>query len=70
MSHSAPVERPEHPEPATYTVPQLAALLDVSTRHVHRLQDQKAIPGELRIGKCVRFARKVIDRWLGEGATR
>lgn len=53
---------------ATYTVAELADLLGVSERHVHRLRDQKKIPGELRVGRCVRFAHKVIDRWLGDGA--
>ena len=56
-------------ESQTYTVSQLSDLLGVSERHVHRLRDQKAIPGELRIGKCVRFARVVVDRWLSNGAS-
>lgn len=59
--------REERLQAATYTVAQLAELLDVSERHVHRLRDRKALPGELRVGKCVRFARNVIDRWLTEG---
>ena len=63
-----PDEKRDSLEAATYTVAQLAGLLDVSERHIHRLRDQKAIPGEIRVGKCVRFARKVIDRWLGDGA--
>lgn len=54
---------------ATYTVPQLADLLGVSERHVHRLRDLKKIPGELRLGRSVRFARNVIDAWLAGGAT-
>jgi excisionase family DNA binding protein len=49
---------------ATYTVPQVADLLGVSERHVHRLRDQKKIPGEIRLGRSVRFARNVIDSWL------
>lgn len=49
---------------ATYTVADLAKLLGVSERHIHRLRDQKKIPGELRAGRCVRFSRAVIDRWL------
>jgi excisionase family DNA binding protein len=49
---------------ATYTVAQLADLLGVSERHVHRLRDQKKIPGEIRLGRSVRFARNVIDSWL------
>ena len=64
-----PAEKRERLEAATYTVSQLSDLLGVSERHVHRLRDQKAIPGELRIGKCVRFARVVVDRWLSIGAS-
>lgn len=52
---------------ATYTVAELSVLLDCSERHIHRLRDKKAIPGELRVGKCVRFARHVIDSWLSCG---
>jgi excisionase family DNA binding protein len=64
-----PAVKRERLEAATYTVCQLADLLGVSERHVHRLRDQKAIPGEIRIGKCVRFARVVVDRWLSDGAS-
>ena len=66
---SDPAVKQERLEAATYTVSQLADLLGVSERHVHRLRDQKAIPGELRIGKCVRFARVIVDRWLSDGAS-
>ena len=55
-------------EAATNTVAELSALLDCSERHIHRLRDRKAIPGEIRVGKCVRFARRVIDLWLSGGA--
>jgi excisionase family DNA binding protein len=61
---------PDRLSAATYTVAQLAELLDVSERHVHRLRDQKVVPGEIRVGRCVRFARAIIDRWLAGGGTR
>ena len=67
-STPAPTEKRERLESATYTVAELSTLLDCSERHIHRLRDKKAIPGELRVGKCVRFARRVIDRWLTGGA--
>jgi excisionase family DNA binding protein len=63
-SAPAPAETGKRPASGTYTVPQLAELLGVSGRHVHRLRDQKKIPGEHRIGRCVRFSRAVIDAWL------
>jgi excisionase family DNA binding protein len=61
---TAPANKRDRLEAATYTVAQLAELLGVSERHVHRLRDQKKIPGEHRIGRCVRFSRAVIDAWL------
>ncbi|MGL6073423.1 MAG: helix-turn-helix domain-containing protein [Fimbriiglobus sp.] len=51
----------------TYTVAEVAELLGVSERHIHRLRDQKRIPGEMRIGNCVRFAKQIIDRWVSGG---
>lgn len=52
----------------TYTVAQLAELLGVSERHIHRQRDLKRLPGEIRIGNCIRFARQIIDRWIAGGA--
>ncbi len=54
-------------EAATYTVADLATLLGVSERHIHRMRDLKQIPGELRFGKAVRFAKAIIDKWLSTG---
>ena len=67
-STPAPADKRERLEAATYTVAELATLLGCSERHVHRQRDRKAIPGEIRCGKCVRFARRVIDGWLSGGA--
>ena len=49
---------------STYTVEQLAALLQCSERHVWRLSDQNKIPGKVRLGRLVRFARIQVDAWL------
>lgn len=54
-------------ECSTYTVPQIAKLLQCSERHVWRLADADAIPGKLRIGRLVRFVRSVIDGWIADG---
>jgi excisionase family DNA binding protein len=51
-------------ETSTYTVEQLATLLQCSERHVWRLSDQNKIPGKLRLGRLVRFARTQVDAWL------
>ena len=50
---------------ATYTVEQLAALLQCSTRHIWRMCDLNKIPGRIRFGRLVRFSRVVVDAWLG-----
>jgi excisionase family DNA binding protein len=63
-SAPAPADKRERLATATYTVAQLAELLGVSERHIHRLRDQKKLPGEIRLGRSVRFARNVIDSML------
>ena len=63
-------EKRERLEAATYTVADLAALLQCSERHVHRLNDSRAIPGMIRVGRLVRFSKKLVDEWLLKGATR
>lgn len=51
-------------EAATYTVAEVAVRYGVSVRHIHRMRDLKQIPGELRIGRAVRFSKAIIDRHL------
>jgi len=53
---------------ATYTVEQLATLLQCSERHIWRQIDMGAIPGVLRIGRLVRISRTIADAWIREGA--
>jgi excisionase family DNA binding protein len=62
-SPSTATSGPESPA-NTYTVAQLAALLQCSERHVWRLSDQNKIPGKLRLGRLVRFSRPQVDAWL------
>jgi excisionase family DNA binding protein len=60
-------------EPATYTVPALARLLNCSERHVWRQLDMGRIPGVIRCGRLVRLSRRMIDDWLtgsGSAGTR
>lgn len=54
----------------TYTVEQLAGLLNCSTRHVRRLDVEGAIPGRIKLGRLVRFSRRVVDRWLSPETQR
>ena len=56
------------PDAATYTVPDLARLMRCSPRHVHRLNDQGAIPGVIRIGRLLRFSKRLVDEYLAGGA--
>jgi excisionase family DNA binding protein len=48
----------------TYTVADLARLLQCSERHVWRQIDLGAIPGKILFGRLVRFSRAVVDAWL------
>jgi excisionase family DNA binding protein len=48
----------------TYTVDQLAGILQCSPRHLWRQIDLNKIPGKIRCGRLVRFSRAVIDAWL------
>jgi excisionase family DNA binding protein len=63
MTESVPSAPPEAAA-ATYTVPQLAALMQCSQRHVWRMLDLGQIPGVIRLGRLVRFSRKAVDQWL------
>ena len=64
---SATEEPPTAPlTAATYTVEDLAHLLQCSTRHIHRLKDAKKIPGQVRCGRIIRFSMKVIDQWIAK----
>jgi excisionase family DNA binding protein len=51
----------------TYTVADLARLLQCSTRHVWRLIDLGRVPGVLRLGRLVRISKPIADAWLAAG---
>jgi len=54
---------------ATFTADEVAALLGVDRKTVYQAAEQGQIPGTLRIGRCVRFARATVLAWLGQGAS-
>jgi excisionase family DNA binding protein len=54
-------------ETSTYTINQLAELMQCSDRHIHRLKDAGKIPGMIRFGRLVRFSKSVIDNWIANG---
>ena len=64
------VEAASKPDSATYTVEQVAGLLQCSQRHVWRMADLNAIPGKLRIGRLVRFNRAAVDAWIAAGCPK
>jgi excisionase family DNA binding protein len=52
---------------ATYTVRDIAALLQASERHVWRLHDGGKMPACVRLGRLVRWPKKLIDDWIASG---
>ena len=48
----------------TYTIEQLATLLNCSLRHTRRLDAEGKIPGRMTFGRLVRFSRRQVDAWL------
>jgi excisionase family DNA binding protein len=58
---------PPAAEAGTYTVPDIARLMQSSERHVWRQHDLDRIPGVIRFGRLVRFHRPTVDAWLAAG---
>ena len=56
-------------EPATYTVPDVARLLQSSERHIWRQLDLNRIPGVIRCGRLVRLSRRIVDAWIAGDRT-
>jgi excisionase family DNA binding protein len=48
-------------------VNQVAKLLNVSTRHVYRLEDCGQLPRAIRIGAAVRWPYREIKEWVAAG---
>jgi excisionase family DNA binding protein len=67
QSSTAPPPSAPPAEAATYTVPDLACLLQCSERHIWRQLDMGRVPGLIRFGRLVRLSRRTIDAWLAAG---
>jgi predicted DNA-binding transcriptional regulator AlpA len=52
---------------STYTVGDIAAHLQMSTRQVWRLRDAERLPPSINVGRLVRWNASVIDRWIAAG---
>jgi excisionase family DNA binding protein len=50
-----------------FTVEDLAELLQCSTRHVWRQLDAGKLLAAIRIGRLVRWPRKLIEDWIADG---
>jgi len=57
-------------QPLQLTIEQTAILTSYSVRTLKRLVADGAIPGVTRVGRCLRFNRRAIERWLEEGCPR
>jgi excisionase family DNA binding protein len=54
-------------DPLFYTVDDVAALLQVSKRHVWRMHDAGRMPAAVRLGRLVRWPKALIDDWVRDG---
>ncbi len=55
------------PAANAYTFADLARLVQSSVRHLHRLDDQRLIPGRVQLGRLVRVHKPTVDAWLAAG---
>jgi excisionase family DNA binding protein len=55
---------------ATYRTIELSAMFQVSKRTIWRRADAGEIPGQLRIGRSVRWSKAVVDEWIKAGCPR
>jgi excisionase family DNA binding protein len=71
----APVPRPAAPsaapgvgvQPLLWDLAECAVALGVSTRTVKRMAATGELPGVVRLGRCRRFDRRRIERWIADG---
>lgn len=71
MSQAVLAPVPRSPiEAACYDASDLASMLKISVRTVWRLSDAGEIPGKLRIGKSVRWSRRIVDSWFEKGCPK
>ena len=68
--HLPTLTKRERLESATYRIPQVAEMMQVSERHVWRMIDVRAIPGVIRLGRTVRVSKSIFDTFLSEGGAR
>jgi excisionase family DNA binding protein len=57
-------------QPLQLTIEQTAILTSYSVRTLKRLVADGAIPGVTRVGRCLRFNCRAVERWLEDGCPR
>jgi hypothetical protein len=60
----APEMKNDSPSKATYSISDIARLLDCSLSHAIRLSGRGLIPGRVEAGRILRFGRGPVDAWL------
>jgi predicted DNA-binding transcriptional regulator AlpA len=53
--------------PPLLTIKQISGLLNISLRQAYRLRDENVLPSPIRLGRCVRWDVRVIERWVAHG---
>lgn len=53
---------------ATLSASQVARQLNVSIRHIRRMDAAGRLPRPVRFGRCVRWLTSDVDAWLAAGA--
>lgn len=56
--------------PPVLVADEVAALLRVDRKTVYSMVERGKLPGCRRIGRCLRFSRDAIVRWLGADGPR
>ncbi len=53
--------------PEFLNVDGVGEILAVSPRHVRRMADEGKMPAPVRLGACVRWPRRTIEKWITDG---
>ncbi|MFM7318969.1 MAG: helix-turn-helix transcriptional regulator [bacterium] len=55
------------PAASLITVKQLAELLNVSTRHLHRMRSRGTIIEPIKLGRMTRWSLEEVESWIRAG---
>ncbi|MGG2109666.1 helix-turn-helix domain-containing protein [Lysinibacillus pakistanensis] len=57
-------------EKEVFTIRSLASLLEMSEQTAYKLAREGAIPGRIKVGRSVRFNKKIVLDWLQQGGAK